>query len=85
MSTSATARESREELYIKTCQEKGTESIVGKWLDEAPERLSSEIKAELAPHLQLLLLRYVDELTRAEWASQSCDGPDYETWIQDQE
>lgn len=78
-------QEANEELYIKTCGEKGTASIVDSFFDKAPESLSDEVKAELIPHFQVLLLRYVSDLTRAEWASKSCDGPEYSEWIADQE
>lgn len=94
--SASTARESSEELYIKTCGEKGVSTVVETWLDvscplDPRDELGNlipgmvERRAALQAKLEGVLTGYLTELERAEWASMLCGGSDYQSWLADQE
>lgn len=94
--SASTVRESNEELYIKTCGERGVETIVETWLDVACPLDERDVEGKFTPAvikqraglrtaLENTVSEHTTELQRAEWASMLCGGSDYESWLADQQ
>lgn len=71
-----------EQRYIKECGECGIETIIGTWMDSAPN-LKRGTDITLQEQLRAAL-NSLSELEVAEWAASLVGNPDFSTWLGDQ-